>query len=66
MTTFTDQEKQLIIDALATVSPVGGGSAPFTLLRRLMGEWQMEGNLENQVGYCMNIVNDYKESMGDE
>lgn len=48
---LSSNEKQSLITALAACTPSGGGSAPYTLLRKLCAEWGIEPNLESVLAY---------------
>lgn len=51
--TLTNRELEIIRSALETVSPVGGGSCPYTLLRKLPS---MPTNELMVMGFCNNVI----------
>ena len=39
---LSNNEKQILLTSLLACTPSGGGSAPYTLARKLMAEWKMQ------------------------
>lgn len=48
---LSNNDKQILLTSLLACTPSGGGSAPWTLARKLMAEWGMEGNADSIVAY---------------
>jgi len=51
---LTTREQQLILAALVTVTPNGGGSENNTLAHKLMNEWQCWAN-DTTVAWMVNV-----------
>lgn len=66
MHTLTLSTKQVatIINALATVSPVGGGSAPYTLLREIRQRTGVDESNRAVIENIEQVVRDYFDAHG--
>lgn len=53
---FTDQEIRTLLSALAAINSSGGGSAPYTLFRRLMTESGQEEDQDLTSTFCNNVL----------
>lgn len=53
MTDLSQDDKKLILEALATISPSGGGSPPHFLWRKLTADWKIETDYDNVRHYTI-------------
>jgi hypothetical protein len=63
LTDLSANELDLILSALAAVSPSGGGSDVYTLYRKLAAQTCRAPLPELEAELAMNVVRDYQESL---
>jgi hypothetical protein len=62
---LTDHEIEMIVSALSAVSPTGGGSSPFTLMRKIARDTAVDPNDDLLASYSRTVIAEYLDALAD-